>query len=66
MSAAPRRFIEENAGRQIGGLIRAPGWDTVDEVKANMHGWETWTFKDNSGPPPSPCRSGARCLEGLG
>ena len=29
---------------QIGGLIRAPGWDTVDEVKANMLGWITRTF----------------------
>lgn len=30
----------------IGGLIRAPGWDTVDEVKANMLGWRTCTFPD--------------------
>jgi glycosyltransferase involved in cell wall biosynthesis len=29
---------------QIGGLIHAPGWDTVDEVKARMLGWETMTF----------------------
>jgi poly-beta-1,6-N-acetyl-D-glucosamine synthase len=29
---------------QIGGLIKAPGWDTVDEVKANMLGWKTCTF----------------------
>lgn len=29
---------------QIGGLIKAPGWDTVDEVKANMLGWRTYTF----------------------
>jgi poly-beta-1,6-N-acetyl-D-glucosamine synthase len=28
----------------IGGLIRAPGWDTLDEVKANMLGWTTATF----------------------
>ena len=31
---------------QIGGLIKAPGWDTVDELKANMLGWETCTFRD--------------------
>lgn len=31
---------------QIGGLIRAPGWDTVDEVKANMVGWSTRTFPE--------------------
>ncbi|MBM4305294.1 MAG: glycosyltransferase family 2 protein [Deltaproteobacteria bacterium] len=28
----------------IGGLILAPGWDTLDEVKANMMGFETKTF----------------------
>lgn len=31
---------------QIGPLVRAPGWDAVDEVKANMHGWVTCTFHD--------------------
>jgi glycosyltransferase involved in cell wall biosynthesis len=30
----------------IGGLIHAPGWDTVDELKANMLGWETFSFND--------------------
>jgi glycosyltransferase involved in cell wall biosynthesis len=30
----------------IGGLIRAPGWDTLDEVKANMLGWTTLTFPE--------------------
>lgn len=28
----------------IGGLLHAPGWDTVDELKANMLGWRTRTF----------------------
>ena len=28
----------------IGGLIKAPGWDTLDEVKANMVGWQTRSF----------------------
>ena len=32
--------------RDIGGLIRAPGWDTVDEFTANMLGWTTRTFSD--------------------
>jgi hypothetical protein len=31
---------------QIGGLIPAAGWDTVDELKANMLGWGTFTFPD--------------------
>jgi poly-beta-1,6-N-acetyl-D-glucosamine synthase len=30
----------------IGGLLRAAGWDTLDEVKANMLGWTTCTFPD--------------------
>jgi glycosyltransferase involved in cell wall biosynthesis len=30
----------------IDGLWRAPGWDTIDEVKANMLGWRTYTFKE--------------------
>ena len=30
----------------IRGLIKAPGWDTLDEVKANMLGWETRSFPD--------------------
>lgn len=30
----------------LGGLVKAPGWDTVDEVKANMVGWRTTTFED--------------------
>lgn len=27
-------------------LVKAPGWDTVDEVKANMLGWTSRTFRD--------------------
>jgi glycosyltransferase involved in cell wall biosynthesis len=30
----------------IGGLWSAPGWDTIDEVKANMLGWRTCTFPE--------------------
>ena len=33
---------------QISPLIIAPGWDTIDEVKANMHGWRTRTFRDQN------------------
>jgi len=28
----------------IDGLVQAPGWDTIDEVKANMLGWRTYSF----------------------
>ena len=30
----------------IGGLIKAPGWDTLDEFKANMMGWKTYSFPE--------------------
>ena len=30
----------------IGGLWPASGWDTIDEVKANMLGWSTYAFPD--------------------
>jgi len=30
----------------IGGLWAGAGWDTIDEVKANMLGWKTRTFED--------------------
>lgn len=30
----------------LGGLLPAPGWDTLDEVKANMLGWRTRSFSN--------------------
>jgi biofilm PGA synthesis N-glycosyltransferase PgaC len=30
----------------IGGLWQAPGWDTIDEVKANMLGWRSHSFSE--------------------
>jgi hypothetical protein len=30
----------------IGGLRFVPGWDTIDEVSANMQGWRTESFSD--------------------
>ena len=30
----------------IGGLVQAPGWDTIDEVKANMLGWSSSSFSE--------------------
>ena len=32
--------------KDIGGLIPAPGWDTLDEVKANMLAWKTETLSN--------------------
>lgn len=30
----------------IGGLLKAPGWDGIDELKASMLGWTTRTFRN--------------------
>ncbi|HEY8241251.1 MAG TPA: glycosyltransferase family 2 protein, partial [Kiritimatiellia bacterium] len=30
----------------IGGLVPMTGWDTIDEMKANMLGWQTRPFRD--------------------
>lgn len=31
---------------QLGGLLQAAGWDTIDELRANMLGWSTRSFPD--------------------
>jgi poly-beta-1,6-N-acetyl-D-glucosamine synthase len=40
----PTKIYRRDCFRAIGGLLRAPGWDTVDQLKANMLGWKTRTF----------------------
>ena len=38
------KIYRHECWRGIGGLLRETGWDTYDEVKANMLGWKTRTF----------------------
>lgn len=40
------KIYRQECWEAIGGLWPAPGWDTIDEVKANMLGWKTYAFKD--------------------
>jgi len=40
----PMKIYRRECFAAIGGLIQAPGWDTVDHVTANMLGWTTRTF----------------------
>ena len=40
------KIYRRECWEQIGGLLRAPGWDTLDEVKANMLGWTTYSFRE--------------------
>jgi glycosyltransferase involved in cell wall biosynthesis len=40
------KIYRRECWEQISPLVKAPGWDTIDEVKANMYGWKTKTFSD--------------------
>ena len=40
------KIYRRRCWEEIGGLWKAPGWDTIDEVHANMLGWETRSFED--------------------
>jgi glycosyltransferase involved in cell wall biosynthesis len=40
------KVYRDSCWRAIGGLLSAPGWDAIDEVKANMLGWTTETFPE--------------------
>lgn len=40
------KIYKKECWEAIGGLIKAPGWDTLDEVKASMLGWKTQSFPD--------------------
>jgi glycosyltransferase involved in cell wall biosynthesis len=40
------KIYRRECWQEIEPLIVAPGWDTLDEVKANMKGWSTRTFHD--------------------
>ena len=42
----PIKLYRRACWETIGGLIKAPGWDTVDEVQANRLGWSTRSFSD--------------------
>jgi len=40
------KIYRRGCWEQIGGMLRGAGWDTLDEVKANMLGWSTRTFSN--------------------
>jgi biofilm PGA synthesis N-glycosyltransferase PgaC len=40
------KIYRRECWRQIGHLYPVAGWDTLDEVKANMLGWRTYSFPD--------------------
>jgi poly-beta-1,6-N-acetyl-D-glucosamine synthase len=40
------KIYRRECWKELGGLVRSAGWDTIDELKANMLGWSTLTFPD--------------------
>jgi poly-beta-1,6-N-acetyl-D-glucosamine synthase len=40
------KIYRKSCWEAIDRLWPAPGWDTIDEVKANMLGWKTYAFAD--------------------
>jgi poly-beta-1,6-N-acetyl-D-glucosamine synthase len=40
------KVYKRECWKALGGLMEAAGWDTVDEYKANMLGWNTYTFPE--------------------
>lgn len=40
----PSKIYRRTCFEAIGGLVAAPGWDTINLIKANMLGWRTRTF----------------------
>ena len=42
----PTKIYRRTCFEEIKGLVSAPGWDTIDQMSANMLGWKTRTFAD--------------------
>jgi poly-beta-1,6-N-acetyl-D-glucosamine synthase len=47
-AAGASKIIRAEVFRQIGGFIPHRGWDTIDEIRADMSGWKTCHFPDIS------------------
>ena len=41
----PSKIYRRECFETIDGLMSAPGWDTIDDLKANMFGWKTKTLR---------------------
>ncbi len=42
----PNKTYRKECFKDIGGLEPGLGWDTIDEVKANMCGWQSYSFPE--------------------
>lgn len=47
-AAGAMKMVRASCFAEIGGFVASPGWDTVDEIKAQVRGWQTTHFRDIS------------------
>jgi poly-beta-1,6-N-acetyl-D-glucosamine synthase len=45
-AAGASKVIGARCFAQIGGFVASRGWDTVDEIRAQLHGWKTAHFRE--------------------
>lgn len=45
-TAGASKFMRRQCFKDIGGFIESRGWDTIDEIRAQMSGWETKHFPE--------------------
>lgn len=45
-AAGASKVVRRECFEQIGGFVARKGWDTVDEIRAGLHGWHTGHFDD--------------------
>lgn len=45
-AAGASKFMRKRCFDEIGGFVLHQGWDTLDEIKAQMHGWKTCHFPE--------------------
>lgn len=45
-TAGASKVVRASCFAHIGGFVASRGWDTVDEIRARIHGWKTAHFTD--------------------
>lgn len=45
-AAGASKVVRSECFRDIGGFANSCGWDTIDEIRAQMKGWRTGHFSD--------------------
>jgi glycosyltransferase involved in cell wall biosynthesis len=45
-AAGASKVVRRQCYEEIGGFVLCRGWDTIDEIRAQVHGWQTRHFSD--------------------